>query len=586
VTNKYVDASVGAVQGAAMDDGTGDGVKALLPSSAGTRIEDLLREFVSRAGELLVTQERIEGLLSAVVSLAEDLSLEAVLQRVVRSACTVLRARYAALGVIGEDRTLTHFVTEGIGPDLVERIGPLPTGRGVLGLLVREPKPLRLHDLSQHPDSVGFPANHPPMSGFLGVPVTVRDKVFGNLYLTEKIDGADFTAEDEDLAIALAAAAGIAIENARLFEDSRRRAAWLQACMEVTGDMMGDELPQRGRGLVPAVERAVVESGSALALIGLPVDAGTALYVSAAAGTFAAELTGHTLSMETATVQEVLRTGTPAVLDSAHGILGPLAPGFDGSLLLIRLGPADTDQGLLVLGRQAGTGPFPQLVIEMAAVYGTHVALALESARSNRLREQILLFRDRDRIAQDLHDLVIQRLFAAGLSVQSLRRFTADGVAHSRIGDITAELDETIKVLRDTIYSLHAEHEGQDLLSSRVLRSVRDSAKTLTFDPRLVFAGPVDTVPPAIAAHVLAVITEGMSNIVRHSCAKGAEVVVRVGSGQLEVTVTDDGEGFDAPGRRSGLANLERRALSLGGTFQAGRVNGSGASLLWSVPLP
>ncbi|MCU1574670.1 MAG: histidine kinase [Micrococcaceae bacterium] len=569
-----------------MGERTEPGFDPLLPASTGARVEDLLRESVSRAGDLLNSQERMEGLLSAVASLTENLSLDAVLERVVRSACTVVGARYGALGVIGGDNSLTHFVTEGIDGDLAERIGPLPTGHGVLGLLVREPRPLRLHDLSRHPDSVGFPRHHPPMAGFLGVPIRVRDRVFGNLYLTEKSGGADFTAEDEDLAVALAAAAGVAIENARLFDEARRRAAWLQACMDVSGNVMGGEAPGHGGGLASIVEQAVVESGAALAFIGVPVDGGNALYTSAAAGAFSADLVGHTVPIESKPAREVLRSGTPAIIQSADDLLGPLAPGFRGPLLLICLGSAKANHGLLVLGREPGSGGFPQLVVEMAAVYGTHVALALESARSNRLREQVMLFRDRDRIAQDLHDVVIQRLFAAGLSIQSLRRFTDDSVAISRIRAVTGELDETIKVLRDTIYSLHTGQEDQELLSSRILRSVRDSAKTLTFDPRLVFSGPVDAVPPVIGAHVLAVVTEGLSNIVRHSGAGAADVAVSVSGNRLEIRVSDDGVGFEAPARRSGLANLEKRATSLGGTFRAGRTNGSGTHLVWSVPLP
>ncbi|MCU1574729.1 MAG: histidine kinase [Micrococcaceae bacterium] len=568
-----------------MAENQSDPTDPLLPASAGSRIEDLLRDFVSRAGELLSTQERMRGLLSAVVSLTEDLSLEAVLERVVRSARSLLQAKYAALGVIGEDHTLTHFVTEGIDSELAGRIGPLPTGHGVLGLLVRQPKPLRLHDLRQHPDSAGFPQHHPPMGTFLGVPITVRDKVFGNLYLTEKSGGADFTAEDEDLAVALAAAAGVAIENARLFEDSRRRASWLQACMDVTGIMMGEEEQQISADLSSVVERALTESGAALAFIGVPVDAGTALYVSAAAGRCSEELSGLTVELDPATVQAVLRTGTPAVISALNRPLAPLVPTVAGPLLLICLGSAKANQGLLVLGGGAGTEQFPQLVREMAAVYATHVALAMELARSNRLREQIMLFRDRDRIAQDLHDVVIQRLFAAGLSIQSLRRFTTDSTAEFRIGAVTAELDETIKVLRDTIYSLHAGQDDQELLSSRILRAVRDCARTLPFDPRLVFSGPVDSVSPAIAAHVLAVVTEGMSNVVKHSGARAAEVAVTAGPDFVEVLVTDDGIGLTAPTHRSGLANLEKRAAALGGNFQAGRANGSGTRLQWSVPL-
>ena len=212
-------------------------------------MEDLVRDFTARGDELLDTQERINGLLAAVVALAEDLSLEAVLDRLVRSACALVGARYGALGVIGEDRRLSHFITVGIDEEGIRSIGDLPTGHGVLGLLIREPKPLRLHDLGQHPITSGFPANHPPMRTFLGVPVRVRDEVFGNLYLTEKQGGEDFTVEDEDLAVALAAAAGVAIQNARLFEDSSRRQKWLEAGMELSSRLIMTSHPGDGDNL-------------------------------------------------------------------------------------------------------------------------------------------------------------------------------------------------------------------------------------------------------------------------------------------------------------------------------------------------
>ncbi|XTR52494.1 GAF domain-containing protein [Pseudarthrobacter sp. So.54] len=204
-------------------------------------IDGVIKGFVSRAEELLQSQERMAGLLEAVVAVAEDLSLDAVLERVVQSGCRLLRARYGALGVIGDDKALSHFISVGIDEQLAHRIGPLPTGHGVLGLLISDPRPLRLHDLRNHPEAYGFPGKHPPMKSFLGVPVRVRDVVFGNLYLTEKEDGSDFTDEDEGLAVALAAAAGVAIENARLYDDARRRARWLEACMDVSGLMLGTD---------------------------------------------------------------------------------------------------------------------------------------------------------------------------------------------------------------------------------------------------------------------------------------------------------------------------------------------------------
>ncbi|NUP58394.1 MAG: GAF domain-containing protein, partial [Pseudarthrobacter sp.] len=234
------------------------------------RVEDRLRDLTARGDELPDTQERINGLLAAVVALAEDLSLEAVLDRLVRSACALVGAKYGALGVIGDDRTLSHFITVGIDEEGIRSIGDLPTGHGVLGLLIREPKPLRLHDLGQHPIASGFPRNHPPMKTFLGVPVRVRDEVFGNLYLTEKFGGKDFTPEDEDLAVALAAAAGVAIQNARLFEDSNRRQRWLEAGMELSSRLIMASHPGDADSLDLVAETALKVSDSVLAVIAVP----------------------------------------------------------------------------------------------------------------------------------------------------------------------------------------------------------------------------------------------------------------------------------------------------------------------------
>jgi len=563
-----------------------DPVAPILPASAGTRIEDLLREFVDRAGELLSTQERMQGLLSAVVSVAEDLSLDAVLERVVRSACKLLNARYGALGVIGEDQALSHFITVGIDEELTRKIGPLPTGHGVLGLLTSDPHPLRLHDLHDHPASYGFPKNHPPMVSFLGVPVRVRDTVFGNLYLTEKEGGEDFTAEDEELAVALAAAAGVAIENARLFEDGRRRSGWLEACMYVMGRMMGDERNITENGLDMIAATALEESDSALTLIGVSSDDGPDLYVAAAAGERAPLLAGRSLALDSPAVAEVLNTGLPTVFNDATDLLGEEDGTAFGPVIVIPLGPQGTNQGLLILAKSQGTGSYSKIVVEMSAVFGSHVALALELARTHRLREQIMVFTDRDRIARDLHDVVIQRLFAAGLSIQSLQRFITDKTASERIRAVTTELDETIRDLRNTIYSLRVSSGETELLSDLILRAVRNAAKPLAFAPRLNLAGPIDSaIPDETAKHLLAVLSEGLSNAVRHSDAGAIEVTVTADISHVTVIIDDDGVGLGSPTHRSGLANMDQRARILNGSFAVDSSDGAGTRLTWSVPV-
>lgn len=559
----------------------------LLPAAAGTRIEDLLREFVDRAGELLSTQERMRGLLAAVVSVAEDLSLEAVLERVVKSACTLVNARYAALGVIGEDQSLSHFITVGIDGELISKIGPLPTGHGVLGQLTSDPRPLRLHDLNDHPASYGFPEHHPPMETFLGVPVRVRGRVFGNLYLTEKIGEEDFTAEDEELAVALAAAAGVAIENARLFEDARLRSRWLEACMYVTGRMMDDERNITESSLDMIAATALAESDSALTLIGVSSDDGPELYVSAAAGEGAPLLAGRSLALDSPAIAEVLKTGVPTVFKDATDLLGEVDGTAFGPIIVIALGPQGANQGLLILARSQGSGSFSKIVVEMSAVFGSHVALALELARTHRLREQIMVFTDRDRIARDLHDVVIQRLFAAGLSIQSLQRFITDKTASGRIKAVTTELDETIRELRNTIYSLRVSSGETELLSDLILRAVRNAARPLAFAPRLNLSGPIDSaVSEESAKHLLAVLSEGLSNAVRHSDAGAIEVSVGVADENVTLIIDDDddGVGVGEPEHRSGLLNVEQRATMLHGTFEIESPKGQGTRLIWCVP--
>jgi two-component system, NarL family, sensor histidine kinase DevS len=546
------------------------------------RIDGVLKGFVSRAEELLQSQERMAGLLEAVVAVAEDLSLDAVLERVVESACQLLHARYGALRVIADDRVMDHFVTVGVDDQLAHRIGSLPIGHGVL---TSDPRPMRLQDLRTHPEDFGFHNDDPAMESFLGVPIRVRDVVFGNLYLTEKEDGSDFTAEDEGLAVALAAAAGVAIENARLYDDARRRARWLEACMDVSGLMLSIDRDYTTGGLDPIASRALQESGSQLALIVAPAAAGSGYTVAGAAGDLSSLFAGRSLVLDAPELLDVLDGGEPVLLDDGGTLLGESDAGISGPLLAVALSTQGAHHGLLLLFRGPGEVHFARTDIEMGAVFGSHVALALELARVHRLREELLVFTDRDRIARDLHDLVIQRLFAAGLSVQSLTRFTKDELALERIRTITGELDEAIRSLRDTIYSLRSNSGDIELLSGRIRRVARSSAKSMPFTPRLTITGPVDAVTPEKADNVVAVVSEGLSNAIRHSGADAISVSVAVIKGRVTVVITDNGQGFTQPEKRNGLANLEDRARMLDGECTITSAPDAGTSLEWSVPL-
>ncbi|MHC6591653.1 GAF domain-containing sensor histidine kinase [Arthrobacter sp. C152] len=550
------------------------------------RTRELLREFVDRADDLVRAQEHVEGLLGAVVSMAEDLSLEAVLDRVVQSACELVGARYGALGVIGEDQNLSHFITVGVDEDGARLIGDLPTGHGVLGHLIREPKPLRLHDLGEHPIAVGFPAEHPPMRTFLGVPVRVRDEVFGNLYLTEKVDGQDFTAEDEDFAVALASAAGVAIQNARLYEDSNRRQQWLEAGIEVS-DRLKAQPGSDTENLDMIAERALHASGSALAVIASVAGDGslrcrTSLgEQSVPAGQ---ELPGG------AALADVLAAGGSRIFTDPRKVFDPETAEKLGPVLVAALG-SDSDgqrDSLLILARPGGGPRYTDVDVEQSAVFASRIGLTLDLLKANQLREEHALFIDRERIATDLHDLVIQRLFAAGLSIQSLRRYTSDPAAHERrIANITTELDDCIHQLRNTIYSLQAREPDGELLSGRVLRAVQDAANAAGFLPRIQLSGPVDdAVGDEVAEQLLPVLYESVSNAVRHSGSEDIQVLLAVHQGEVVLTVRDHGRGFKDPGRVSGLDNMKSRAARLGGTCEVDSSPGHGTTVTWTAPTP
>src|SRR5919197_2566569 len=209
---------------------------AVAPS--GLRLDSLLTEVHYRLAEIIKTRDRLQGLLEAVLSVGAGLELDSTLQRIVQAAGELVDARYGALGVLGEDGGLAEFIYEGIDPATRTRMGKLPEGRGLLGTVTAEKHPIRLADLSKHHDSIGFPPNHPPMASFLGAQIRVGDAVFGNIYLTEKNGAAEFTADDEAVLTALAAAAGVAVENARLFEQSRTRERWLAASAEINDELM------------------------------------------------------------------------------------------------------------------------------------------------------------------------------------------------------------------------------------------------------------------------------------------------------------------------------------------------------------
>ncbi|KAA9375484.1 GAF domain-containing protein [Microbispora cellulosiformans] len=567
----------------------------LIPSM---RLDDLLAELQSRLEAVLATRDRVHALLEAVVSIGSDLDLETVLRRIVATAATLVDATYGAMGVIGEDNTLVQFVPVGLSEEEIARIEHWPHGLGLLGLLIKEPQKLRLADISEHPESYGFPPGHPPMGSFLGVPVRVRDEVFGNLYLTEKRGGGDFDEDDEAIVVALATAAGVAIENARLYEESRRRETWLQASSDITTRLLSGGEPQEVLTLIAGRAREMADA-DAVAIL-LPDGARDVLRVALRdvgpgkdgpdADGPGARLADDEVAVDGSLAGRVFLSGEPLALDDLDHHQVRLVWADDpsvGPVAAVPLGAAGTARGVLALAKRPGRMPFSQSELRTLHAFAGQAAVALELAEARRDAERLGLLEDRDRIAKDLHDVVIQRLFAVAMTLMSTVRLVERPEASSRLQSAIDELDTTIRQIRSTIFALQTPREDDSpSLRAQVVDLVESARGHLGFMPGLSLEGRLDNdVPAEIAEHLLAVLREAVSNLVRHARATRADVVVHAGDGRLVLVVEDNGVGIPAEGRRSGLRNLADRAGRLGGALTLTSPEGGGARLEWTVPL-
>jgi signal transduction histidine kinase len=537
--------------------------------------------------EIRASHDRLSGLLDAVVAVASELDLSSVLRHIVSLARSLVDAHYAALGVLGEADELREFVYDGISGADAERIGALPTGGGILGLLITDPRPLRLDVLGEHPDSCGFPPHHPPMTSFLGVPVLVRGQVFGNLYLTDKASGAAFTEEDEALVIALAAAAGVAIDNARLYERAVLQQEWLEASAEITGRMLGGATSAELLALIAHTAHELAgadESG-----VRTPDAERQELVLTAAGGERSRSAIGERLPMAGTLLGDLFESGGTA---DEHDLSltrpdDPLVVTRGvGPVLAIALKAGDQVLGTLSLSRYIGRPPFDPDVVPLVESFGSQAALALAYTQARADSERLLLFSDRDRIARDLHDVVIQRIFAAGLALQAVGSLLPPGDVSTRLGKVVDELDDTIRDLRTSIFALQHEHAAPEGLRLRLVDLVNRSAEGLGFAPRLRISGEIETrLGPEAAEHLYAALNEALANVVRHAGANEVDVLIEVGD-DLVLTVADDGKGYAGQtDRRSGLGNLWERAEASGGHLELGESDLGGALLRWSVPL-
>ncbi|SEG87576.1 Histidine kinase [Actinacidiphila yanglinensis] len=567
-----------------MSDGVGGG-----EHPPGLELDELLDELQSRINAVRGTQARVHSLLEALLSVGRELDLPHVLRRVVESAVTLVDAEYGALGVV-EGSGLTEFLTVGVSERQAHEIGPLPSGHGILGELIRHPRPLRLPELSAHPASYGLPRHHPPMHTFLGVPIRVRNEVFGNLYLTEKQDGEEFDAEDETILRMLAVAAGYAIENARLYQSARDRQRWLEANAQIVGALLsGAPQAEVLKGIVDHARRIL---GADLGVLALPVDGRTDLRVAIALGVDADAHRDLVLPVKGSFMGAAMTAGeritTARIQEDPRVTAGPPRWAGLGPVVALPMITDDGVRGVLLLGREQHEAPFSDEETAPLLAFAGQAALAMELAERRRDAEQVAILEERDRIARDLHDLAIQRLFATGMTLQSTLRFVEHPEATDRLLRAVDDLDETIKIIRTTIFGLrsHDLEQRTEGLRSQVAAGVERAADTLGFTPSLRMEGLIDTeVPPAIMEEAVAVLGEALSNVARHARASSVAVALEVAHGTLSLTVRDDGVGIAEQAGRSGLRNLAERAERLGGTFQVGPAPDRGTRLVWRVPL-
>ncbi len=554
----------------------------------------LLNELSSREQASARAQQRLSALLDAVMAVTADLELSDVLTRIVNSACELVDARYGALGVLGPGGDhLVEFVTHGVSEAERAAIGDPPRGHGVLGLLIHQARSLRLTDLSVHPDSTGFPPHHPSMSSFLGTPIRIRDEVFGNLYLTEKQGAAEFSPDDEAILVALAAAAGIAIGNARQYEVSRQQRRWLATTGAVTQLFLEgrDErsamrfLAQRTWELSQAQLTMVALYDDDADLVVRAVQAGQshddAERTDSALGTVLHKRHWRELVTAREPVLLLTRPGDSMVDGLTDDVRALALSDPYGPTALLPITVGDDEIGVLAVAWARDAEPFVAEVVPPLAALAQQMGLALVAARSQQDRSRVALLEDRDRIARDMHDHVIQRLFATGLSLQSTSRLAEHPTVRARLEEAVDSLDAAIKDIRRTIFELHRANPTREL-QDEISELVRGSTPALGFVPDLRVAGQLNSLTAELEADLFAVVREGLANVARHARASSASVRITV-DGMVQIEVADDGIGV-APGVvQSGLANLRERAAAHGGSLDVRARTPRGTLLVWQA---
>ncbi|MEP6482715.1 MAG: GAF domain-containing protein [Rhodoglobus sp.] len=551
------------------------------PDEPRSRLDRVLGDLVDSAKEVLETQGRLRNLLKASRVVADELELAVVLRRIVEAAVELVGARYGAIGVISPEGTLEQFIHVGMPADLVNVIGHLPEGHGVLGALIQEQETIRLEHISEDGRSAGFPAGHPAMESFLGVPVRVRGEVYGNLYLTEQESGR-FSAEDEQLLSALAATAGAAIDHARLYDESERRRRWSAASAEITAALLSNDADD---SLAILTERVALLADADLVCIAVPLGA-RKMSIEMARGPIFEEYLGLTFDTADTLAGRAFESRQPILSDIELG--DPLGVQRSmGPTMAVPLASSEDPIGVLTVSRLSGRPRFTATDLDMVAEFAAQAGLALRLAAARADAQALALLEDRGRIARDLHDNVIQRLFGAGLSIQAVAGGVADLTQRDRLVEQVEVLEAAIAEIRTAIFAMTAQASSRPAsLRHRLIDVLAEASDLFPESPQLVFSGAVDLlVPPALADDVVAVVREGLSNVARHAGAEHTWISVAATPSRLVVTIQDDGVGVNDGGRASGTLNLAERARANGGQFNLAPRNPAGTTLVWSASL-
>jgi two-component system, NarL family, sensor histidine kinase DevS len=530
--------------------------------------------------ELLAARDQMEQLLRVIVDIGSNLeNLDVTLHGIVKAAMELAGARYGALGVYGSDGSLVSFIQEGIDADTARRLGDLPMGEA-----------LRVDDLAAHLQASGTGVQDPPIRAFLGLPISVRGAVFGNLYLGDDRRGRVFSDSEGTAAQALASAAAVAIDNARLFERERASAKWMKASREITAELLSAAPTTRPLQLIVNRALELTDAEQAILLVpteaNLPADEVGTLVVASAAGKYTSQVIGRQVPVEGSTIGDAIRRGTPIITSSFRYPIEGFTDVGDRSAIVMPLRADDTVLGAIAVARSAQQPPFGDDYLELVSDFAQHAAIALALTAGREDARELAILADRERIAHDLHDHVIQKLFAAGLDLQGTVARAHSPEIRSRLTNTLDDLQGTIDDIRATIFKLQNPATPSEDFRQRIQNRIAELTEDRDIATTLDTSGPLTVVSGELADHAEAIVTEAVSNVVRHARASRLIVRVRVDD-RLTIEVIDNGCGIPQDNqRRSGLANMQRRAAQVGGDCSIAAAPEGGTRVYWTAPLP